>query len=96
MNYKCIELDHSGNPFFTCQLVKPLPEYLLGTKTTYLNKPRRMQLVVSVIILPVCQMSRCMVPDDIIVVKMEHGHNFFCHTLILKASILYCDHYRCS
>jgi len=74
----------------------PLPEYLLGTKTAYLNSPRRMQLVVSVIILPACQKRRCMVSDDIIVVKMEHGCNFFCHTLILKASILYCDHYHCS
>jgi hypothetical protein len=54
-----------------------------------------MELVVSVIILPACQM-RCMVSDDIIVVKMEHGHNLLCHTLILKASILYCDHYHCN
>jgi len=55
-----------------------------------------MQLVVSVIILPVCQKRRCVVSDDIIVVKLEHGHNFFCHKLILKASILYYDYYHCS
>jgi hypothetical protein len=55
-----------------------------------------MHLAVSVIILQACQMKSCMVSDDIIVVKLEHENNFFCHTLILKASILHCDHYRCS
>ena len=55
-----------------------------------------MKLVVSVIILPACQLRRHVISDDIIVVKMELGSNFFCHTLILKASILYFDLYHCS
>jgi hypothetical protein len=94
MNYKCNELDHSGNPFFICLLVKQSPVYLLDTKTSYLNSSRRNQLIVSVIIFPACQMIRCMLSDEIIVVNMELGCNFFFHTLILKASILYCDHYH--
>jgi hypothetical protein len=55
-----------------------------------------MQHLVSAIILSACQMGRCTVSDDIIVVKMELGSNFFCYTLIFKASILYCAHYLCS
>jgi hypothetical protein len=46
MNYKCNDLDHSGNPFCYLSVGKVSPEYPLGTKTAYLNSPRRMQIVI--------------------------------------------------